>query len=408
MKLDPQNEEHRVLIESIEETFAAFFGQMAMVEAFSEMVDSFYAQMDEQVDELENIMHEVLEPLDALEKSMDEAIENFMRYFDAPESPIRQVEELLCGENEMDTRFGKVILEELDRDSARYHLDNNRYLDMDVTVSGFHIANSRDCDLLSDRIIEVMEQVHILWDRGELDGDHNININIDDLTKPVELEDVRRQVPIKGTYCKLSEIESGTYIPESEIRQPLPKKDKDGLYDVNGHFSGVHLQTHEVFDKTDPLNLIESCHSLFRITPIDQERWLKDSEYGEYFKANKDENGLHFMTIAAGNEGGKFLYNQKLVSNINRKNDISKRKKTSYRLPYDIEKENRLIERILQLDEKYRDKLDYDLLPKQKGKTIVTDGYNCNSYTTGILKALGITVPKPSVKLPGWDKPMDI
>ena len=112
------------------------------------------------------------------------------------------------------------------------------------------------------------------------------------------------------------------------------------------------------------------------------------------------------MTIAAGNEGGKFFYNQELVSNINRKNDISAGKKTSYRLPYDIEKENRLIERILQLDKKYGDKLNYDFFPKTNSKTIATDGYNCNSYTTGILKALGITVPKPSVKLPGWDKPI--
>ena len=208
MKLDPQNEEHRVLIESIEETFALFFGQMAVVEAFSEMVDSFYAQMDEQVDELENIMHEVLEPLDALEKSIDEAIENFMRYFDAPESPIRQVEELLCGEDETTTRFGKVILEELDRDSARYHVQSNRYLDMNVTVSGFHIANSRDCDLLSDRVIEVMEQVHILWEKGKIEGDRNIRVIINDLTVPI----TNIEVPQKPIETELKPVLSNVIL----------------------------------------------------------------------------------------------------------------------------------------------------------------------------------------------------
>ena len=242
MKLDPQNEEHRVLIESIEETFALFFGQMAFVEAFSEMVDSFYAQMDEQVNELENIMHEVLEPLNALGRSMDEAIENFMRYFDAPESPIRQVEELLCGEDETTTRFGKVILEELDRDSARYHLDNNRYLDMDVTVSGFHIANSRDCDLLSDRIIEVMELVHILWEKGKIEGDRNIRVIINDLTVPITNIEVPQE-PIEAEWKQPPEsvhvtsasdaLQNGTSL-NKETRSVLSKNFLEGIYTAEG------------------------------------------------------------------------------------------------------------------------------------------------------------------------------
>jgi len=56
------------------------------------------------------------------------------------------------------------------------------------------------------------------------------------------------------------------------------------------------------------------------------------------------------------------------------------------------------------------DNADYDLFPFPGGVTPLDNGWNSNSYTAGLLLAVGVDprgvrLPR-NVSFPGWDKPI--
>jgi len=62
---------------------------------------------------------------------------------------------------------------------------------------------------------------------------------------------------------------------------------------------------------------------------------------------------------------------------------------------------------LLTADKNYGDDVDYDLFPKT-GDDVgrFGDGYNSNSFISGILEFLDINLPEMKSNVPGADKPL--
>ena len=60
--------------------------------------------------------------------------------------------------------------------------------------------------------------------------------------------------------------------------------------------------------------------------------------------------------------------------------------------------------------ENYKNNLDYDVFPaateQEQVWYLADDGYNSNSFVSGLLKVLNLEVPYLSKKTPGYDKPV--
>ena len=142
-----------------------------------------------------------------------------------------------------------------------------------------------------------------------------------------------------------------------------------------------------------------SWHSLITIIPDNQARYANDPRFN-----NVDANGRRFATLGAGPEGGR------LVSNINRDTDrVAHQGGHVVNRPNDCANEDTYIDRLFTSDANYPDNLDYDLFPANPGNRrllVADDGFNSNSYVAGLLGATGGTVARPTVNVPGWNRPV--
>ena len=72
--------------------------------------------------------------------------------------------------------------------------------------------------------------------------------------------------------------------------------------------------------------------------------------------------------------------------------------------------EDQFIDRLLTLDANYADDLDYDLFPEanpaNRSMFVADDGFNSNSYVSGLLEAAGVAPPVLPVSTPGYDRPV--
>ncbi|MDQ3140264.1 MAG: hypothetical protein M3Q15_06020, partial [Pseudomonadota bacterium] len=119
---------------------------------------------------------------------------------------------------------------------------------------------------------------------------------------------------------------------------------------------------------------------------------------------NVDQSGRRYIVISAGPE-----YNS-LVSRPNRGSDVGLQEGArEFQIPKG-KSEFSYYKDVAKADTNYNDKLDYDLFPAKEGQrslTIPDDGYNSNSFVSGLLKATGVAPPKiDGVSLPGYDKPV--
>ncbi|KAA0248672.1 hypothetical protein FBQ97_21440, partial [Acidobacteria bacterium ACD] len=137
-------------------------------------------------------------------------------------------------------------------------------------------------------------------------------------------------------------------------------------------------------------------HVAIVIVPRDQNRW---AGHKPFTMGNERKYG----TLGAGPSGvPPFL--GRLESNENRKRDANPSPDVKVEwAEVDLKgrDENEVIEDLLAADRGYQDNLNYDLFPK-----LGTDGYNSNSYASGLLLAVGVMPPLMSVAVPGYDKPV--
>jgi hypothetical protein len=99
----------------------------------------------------------------------------------------------------------------------------------------------------------------------------------------------------------------------------------------------------------------------------------------------------------------------KLVSDWNRSRDVEPHSGGTIISLQGGLNEDAFIERLISSDSKYSDNLDYDLYPADRQNRKwwrADDGYNSNSYTSGLLGASGTQVKRPPVSTPGWDQPV--
>ena len=153
----------------------------------------------------------------------------------------------------------------------------------------------------------------------------------------------------------------------------------------------VKLQWHPVVGSAN--------HTLVRITPENQAAYSNDARFN-----NVDESGRRYATLGAGPEGGR------LVSNVNRESDAAPHTGgIKIDTPASFQSEDQFISALFEADSNYGDNLDYDLFPAAEGKGsyfVADDGYNSNSYVSGLLGATGADAPQPPVTTPGYDKPV--
>ena len=133
-------------------------------------------------------------------------------------------------------------------------------------------------------------------------------------------------------------------------------------------------------------------HSKVTIIPDNQARYANDPRFN-----NTTEDGRRYATLGAGPEDGN------LVSNLNRLWDINLDHNVYSEecpLPGDLDNEDEFIDRLFELDRRYRDNVDYEYFPNR-----YSDGNNSNSYVNGLLRAAGVEMPAPPSS-PGYDKPV--
>ena len=144
-------------------------------------------------------------------------------------------------------------------------------------------------------------------------------------------------------------------------------------------------------------------HFSIRITPDDQKSIAKDSRY-----SNVDADGNHYTTLSGYPSPTVSMdHIGTLTKQQNRSTDVGKQEGSSaVSLPKGMN-ENQFIGKLQSSFDNYNDNLNYDLFPA-KG----TDGYNSNSFATGLIGAAGGKAPDlPMTGLarlhaPGYDKPV--
>jgi RHS repeat-associated protein len=134
-------------------------------------------------------------------------------------------------------------------------------------------------------------------------------------------------------------------------------------------------------------------HTSIRITPDNQAKYASESNF-----QNIDSNGKRYATLSA--EPNIFL---RLHSEVNRDSDVGQQDGKSS-LGRCFKNEDELIDKLLNLDTAYRDKLPYAPYPILRAGP----GYNSNSYVSGLLGAAGLPMPTLPwwLSVPGLNKPV--
>ncbi|MCQ8184450.1 hypothetical protein [Parvularcula maris] len=122
--------------------------------------------------------------------------------------------------------------------------------------------------------------------------------------------------------------------------------------------------------------------------------------------ARRLEDGRRYATLGAGPRGMMPIFST-LVSGVNRAADLSPLLADTFDLEIqhpDVaagqRTERDVVDELFAVDEGFSDELPYDILPFPW-----SDGYNSNSYISGLLQVTGWEADQPG-RVPGWTKPV--
>jgi RHS repeat-associated protein len=187
------------------------------------------------------------------------------------------------------------------------------------------------------------------------------------------------------------DLYQGTALRPDGLMYGFVKNNPIGYVDKKGLV--VKLETHEVAFgfQHSYLALIVDCGSKFY--------------NGPFFKnLTQPIGGFHYATLGAGPEGNGFGYLY-LTSGINRPKDVA-RAGVEYSVDLDdpLANDDPLIEKLFSAFAHFPNRtFEYVLFPDD----VPGDVYNSNSFTHGLLSAVGIDAAQPP-STPGWDKPVPI
>ena len=171
--------------------------------------------------------------------------------------------------------------------------------------------------------------------------------------------------------------------------------------DGNSVFAGSYIAANAVRNNAIKVWVQEvavgNYHTSIKIQPEDQIRWKNDPRYGDIFNNIDPETGMYYATIGGGPDSSSSIFGNLIggetasgqMDGINRTRDINPLNKSweSSNL-VSINQENSYIEKLFNANANYKNNLDYALFPNKNSSS-----YNSNSYTSGILEAVGITPP---------------
>jgi hypothetical protein len=153
----------------------------------------------------------------------------------------------------------------------------------------------------------------------------------------------------------------------------------------------IAVQVHEV--------AAGNYHSSIILTPEYQANYQNNPLF-----TNVNSDGKLYATLGAGSQGIPSI-NAELVSAPNRPTDLdlsTKVESATLALPPGYS-EAMMINKLLSMDRRYCDNLFYELFPEPKS---VMNGYNSNSYISGLVGAAGMIAPLLSHKVPGYNNPL--
>jgi len=167
----------------------------------------------------------------------------------------------------------------------------------------------------------------------------------------------------------------------------------------------AYLAVHKVAGDNYHTSIVIFANGDFGNETISQGKEYFINEYKNLFK-NANAEGLKYVTLGAGTNGLFNFFPKDLVSKPNRKKDIMLENKVQM---IDLKIESPYVAYQLIACQRHYEKaynepifpfsrVNYDLFPAY--------GYNSNSFTHGLLNAVGIDVPDPSYNVPGWEKPL--
>ncbi|WOI53278.1 hypothetical protein [Parvularcula sp. LCG005] len=155
----------------------------------------------------------------------------------------------------------------------------------------------------------------------------------------------------------------------------------------------VRLQGHSVLFGRD--------HAYLMVIVDDHPAFRDDPRF-----ANTLDDGRRYATLGAGPKNLMPFFSS-LLSGVNREADLSPLLHDTF----DIEiqhpdvtagkrTERAVVEQLFDTDAAYNDRLNYDIIP-----LAWSDGFNSNSFISGLLEVSGWNAARPG-KVPGWDKPV--
>ncbi len=190
--------------------------------------------------------------------------------------------------------------------------------------------------------------------------------------------------------------------PGFDVQPENPQSWNLYAYVRNNPVNAVDPDGREIDVKVHPV-AAKQYHTAVLIIPADQARYANDPRF------LTNDSGQRYATIGAGPlnlTAALAGIDTPLVSGVNRERDADL-SITSEILPVDVgaRNENEVIESLFTAEQNLSsysaNNTTYALFP-----TSSSDRYNSNSFTTGLLGAVGLDAPQPTLSCPGYDKPI--
>jgi len=192
-----------------------------------------------------------------------------------------------------------------------------------------------------------------------------------------------------------AEVRNSTVSTFREDRSLYTYVSNSALNGTDPSGNEILLQSHSVIPKAN--------HAKVTIIPKNQGKYASDKRF-----KNQLPDGRKFATIGAGpsNESVTGVVAPgRLVSAPNRGRDVGqlldKENKSSVLLTPPGGDEDAAIEALFAADANYGDNEDYEFFPSAR-----SDGYNSNSYVSGLLRAVGFGGYARPPLAPGFGKPL--
>ena len=214
----------------------------------------------------------------------------------------------------------------------------------------------------------------------------------------------REYDPIVGVWNRADDYRGSIWAPITQNRFQMAYSNPARFRDLYGYLpeendreSSIWLKSHEVLKSGDH-------HTSVVVFPGDETELREDE-----VELLTTDSGQNYFTLGAGPSWNR------LVSDTNREKDVDLATTVeSFKLDLGDRSVDNVARSLLEAQQAYEatvadDSLDYDLWPRPEGTRNFfwpDDSHNSNSFTRGLLNAVGIPAPELTRPAPGFDVPV--